>query len=163
MALQLLTQVVIISLLISNFLAKKLTDEWVAILPRKITGAQKYDLEELYKQSPIAEISSSVDTINERTSEIISAKKQIECLNAMTQRQLTASEIQRFFLTKIFPDGLSYKVIALTRPAYDVGGDWYDTFSVGKHSFFVADVCDKGVGSALFMSVFRTDPIQHAL
>ena len=158
MALQLLTQVVITSLLVSNFLAKKLTDEWVAILPRKITGAQKYDLEELYKQSPIAEISSSVDTINERTSEIISAKKQIECLNAMTQRQLsTASEIQRFFLTKIFPDGLSYEVIALTRPAYDVGGDWYDTFSVGKHSFFVvADVCDKGVGSALFMSVFRT-------
>ena len=158
MALQLLTQVVIISLLVSNFLAKKLTDEWVAILPRKNDDAQKYDLEELYKQSPIAEISSSVDTINERTSEIISAKKQIECLNAITQRQLsTASEIQRFFLTKIFPDGLSYEVIALTRPAYDVGGDWYDTFSVGKHSFFVvADVCDKGVGSALFMSVFRT-------
>ena len=39
----------------------------------------------------------------------------------MTQRQLsTASEIQRFFLTKIFPDGLSYEVIAL-KSAYDVG------------------------------------------
>ena len=52
---------------------------------------------------------------------------------------------------------MSYEVTALTRPAYDVCGDWYDTFSIGKHSFFVvADVCDKGVGSALFMSVFRT-------
>ena len=46
---------------------------------------------------------------------------------------------------------------AVTRPAYDVGGDWYDVFTINGHSFFVvADVCDKGVGSALFMSVFRT-------
>ena len=154
--LQLLTQVVVISLLVSNLIASKLTNEWAAILPKK--SSNENNIEELYKQSPITEINESVASINERTSEIISAKKQIEYLNAITQRQLsTAAEIQRFFLAKIFPKGLSYEVTALTRPAYDVGGDWYDTFTIGKHSFFVvADVCDKGVGSALFMSVFRT-------
>jgi serine phosphatase RsbU (regulator of sigma subunit) len=69
----------------------------------------------------------------------------------------TAAEIQDFFLTKNFPELESYKVSALTQPAYDVGGDWYDAFAIDGHSFFVvADVCDKGVGSALFMSVFRT-------
>ena len=157
-ALQLLAQVVVVSLFVSNFIAQKLTNEWAAILPKAGPDAQEVDLEELYIQSPITEISNSVASINDRTSEIIRAKNQIEYLNAITQRQLsTAAEIQRFFLTKVFPDGLSYEVTALTRPAYDVGGDWYDTFTIGKHSFFVvADVCDKGVGSALFMSVFRT-------
>jgi sigma-B regulation protein RsbU (phosphoserine phosphatase) len=157
-ALQLLAQVVVVSLFVSNLIAQRLTDEWAAILPKKSPDVEDVDLEELYIQSPITEISTSVASINDRTSEIIRAKKQIEYLNAIAQRQLsTAAEIQRFFLTKIFPSGLSYEVTALTRPAYDVGGDWYDTFSIGKHSFFVvADVCDKGVGSALFMSVFRT-------
>jgi len=92
------------------------------------------------------------------TAEIIAAKKQIEYLNAITQRQLsTAAEIQSYFLASTFPRDLSYEVSGLTRPAYDVGGDWYDAFTINGHSFFVvADVCDKGVGAALFMSVFRT-------
>ena len=157
-ALEILAQVVVLSLFVSNFVAQRLTNEWAAILPKAGSDAQDADLEELYIQSPITEISNSVASINDRTSEIIRAKNQIEYLNAIAQRQLsTAAEIQRFFLTKVFPEGVSYEVTALTRPAYDVGGDWYDTFTIGKHSFFVvADVCDKGVGSALFMSVFRT-------
>jgi serine phosphatase RsbU (regulator of sigma subunit) len=157
-ALKLLAEVVVIALIVSNVIANRLTNEWIAIIPKRKGDGTVSNLEELYKQSPIAEISSSVDSINERTTEIINAKKQIEYLNAITQRQLnTAAEIQCFFLTKSFPDGLSYEVTGLTRPAYDVGGDWYDAFTINGHSFFVvADVCDKGVGAALFMSVFRT-------
>ena len=158
-ALQLLAEVVLVALIISNLLARKLTNEWSAIIPTP-AGANGItsDMEELYRQSPIAEISSSVDSINERTTLIVKAKKEIEYLNSITQRQLsTAAEIQSFFLTNTFPKDYSYRVTALTRPAYDVGGDWYDVFTVNGHSFFVvADVCDKGVGSALFMSVFRT-------
>jgi serine phosphatase RsbU (regulator of sigma subunit) len=157
-ALKLLAEVVVIALIVSNLIANRLTKEWIAIIPKRNGDGAASNLEELYKQSPITEISSSVDSINERTAEIIAAKKQIEYLNAITQRQLsTAAEIQSFFLTRLFPSGLSYNVTGLTRPAYDVGGDWYDTFTINGHSFFlVADVCDKGVGAALFMSVFRT-------
>jgi len=157
-ALKLLAEVVVIALLISNVIANRLTHEWIAIIPRRDKETTLGNPEEPYKQSPITEISSSVQSINERTAEIVAAKKQIEYLNAVTQRQLsTAAEIQQFFLTGSFPKGLSYEVAGLTRPAYDVGGDWYDVFTINGHSFFVvADVCDKGVGSALFMSVFRT-------
>ena len=43
------------------------------------------------------------------------------------------------------------------RPAYNAGGDWYDIFEVNSKTYLVvADVCDKGVGAALFMSVFRS-------
>lgn len=157
-ALGLLTEVVLIGLVLSNLIANRLTHEWDAIIPCSNRKDITDNLEEPYRQSPITEISSSVDSINLRTAEIIAAKKQIEYLNAITQRQLsTAAEIQQFFLTGSFPKGLSYEVSGLTRPAYDVGGDWYDAFTINGHSFFVvADVCDKGVGAALFMSVFRT-------
>jgi serine phosphatase RsbU (regulator of sigma subunit) len=157
-ALKLLAEVVLVALLLSNIIANRLTHEWTAIIPNRQGETTSGNLEEPYKQSPISEISISVKSINERTAEIIAAKKQIEYLNAITQRQLsTAAEIQRYFLTGSFPQGLSYEVSGLTRPAYDVGGDWYDAFTVNGHSFFVvADVCDKGVGAALFMSVFRT-------
>ncbi len=157
-ALRLLAEVVLVALLLSNIIANRLTHEWTAIIPNRQGETTSGSLEEPYKQSPISEISRSVKSINERTAEIIAAKKQIEYLNAITQRQLsTAAEIQRYFLTGSFPESLSYEVSGLTRPAYDVGGDWYDAFTVNGHSFFVvADVCDKGVGAALFMSVFRT-------
>lgn len=157
-ALRLLAEVVLIALLVSNVIANRLTHEWIAIIPKRQGESAPGNLEEPYRQSPIVEINSSVKSINERTAEIIAAKKQIEYLNAITQRQLsTAAEIQRFFLTGSFPRKLSYEVSGLTRPAYDVGGDWYDAFTMNGHSFFVvADVCDKGVGAALFMSVFRT-------
>ena len=43
------------------------------------------------------------------------------------------------------------------RPALNAGGDWYDAFDLDNKTFvIVADVCDKGVGAALFMSVFRS-------
>lgn len=48
-------------------------------------------------------------------------------------------------------------VPALCEPALSVGADWYDVIPVRSGTVFVlADVCDKGVGSALFMSVFRS-------
>lgn len=161
-ALSVLSAVVVIALAASNFAASLLMREWKAILPaRKRStepGAEDNVRDNTYKNSPITEINASVVEINERTNRILEDKRKIEYLNSITKRQLsTAADIQNYFLTKKFPENSSFEVSALTVPAYDVGGDWYDSFLVGKHSFFVvADVCDKGVGSALFMSVFRT-------
>jgi sigma-B regulation protein RsbU (phosphoserine phosphatase) len=49
------------------------------------------------------------------------------------------------------------QVAALFQPAYEIGADWYDAFELdGLTVVVVADVCDKGVPSALYMSVFRS-------
>ena len=43
-------------------------------------------------------------------------------------------------------------------PAREVAGDFYDAFMLGPDTmgFVVADVCDKGVGAALFMALVRS-------
>jgi serine phosphatase RsbU (regulator of sigma subunit) len=43
-------------------------------------------------------------------------------------------------------------------PAREVAGDFYDAFELpdGNIGLVIADVCDKGVGAALFMTLFRS-------
>lgn len=77
---------------------------------------------------------------------------------AITQKQIdTAKSIQRDFLLTNLPASPSYDVAAFSRPALDIGADWYDMVDIGDYAvLLVADVCDKGVPSALYMSVFRS-------
>lgn len=77
---------------------------------------------------------------------------------AITQKQIdTAKAIQQDFLLASLPADPSYEVEAVSRPALEIGADWYDMVDVGDYAILVvADVCDKGVPSALYMSVFRS-------
>lgn len=69
----------------------------------------------------------------------------------------TARRIQGDFLVKTLPANEQFVLAACSLPALDVGADWYDAMTMGDQTLIVvADVCDKGVGSALYMSVFRT-------
>lgn len=76
-----------------------------------------------------------------------------------------AREIQAGFLPDELPTHPGWDVAARFRPARTVAGDFYDVFPLGNAGapgnashlvFVVADVCDKGVGAALFMALFRS-------
>jgi len=69
-----------------------------------------------------------------------------------------ARTIQRDFLPESLPDVGGMELEAALRPARDVSGDFYDCFLLtsGEVILVVGDVCDKGVGSALFMALFRS-------
>jgi len=77
---------------------------------------------------------------------------------AVSLREIeTAKAIQNNFLPLSVDVASRADVAALCEPALNVGADWYDVIPVQSGTVFVlADVCDKGVGSALFMSVFRS-------
>ena len=67
-------------------------------------------------------------------------------------------QIQAGFLPEVLPAPAGYEVAARFMPAREVAGDFYDAFMLGPHTmgFVVADVCDKGVGAALFMALVRS-------
>lgn len=69
-----------------------------------------------------------------------------------------AREIQAGFLPAELPQPEGWRLAACFEPARQVGGDFYDAFPLedGRIAVVVADVCDKGVGAALFMALFRS-------
>ncbi len=70
-----------------------------------------------------------------------------------------AREIQAGFLPDELPVVAGWDMAACFLPARRVGGDFYDAFPLHgglRLGIIVADVCDKGVGAALFMALFRS-------
>ena len=68
-------------------------------------------------------------------------------------------EIQAGFFPELLPQPAGWEVAALFRSARQVAGDFYDAFPVDRGrlvALVVGDVCDKGVGAALFMALFRS-------
>ena len=67
-------------------------------------------------------------------------------------------KIQRDFLPTTIPNFPDWNIATCFFPAGKVSGDFYDVFkfSDGNVGLVIADVCDKGVGSALYMALFRS-------
>jgi phosphoserine phosphatase RsbU/P len=68
-------------------------------------------------------------------------------------------EIQQGFLPAELPSPDGWDVAVRFEPAREVAGDFYDGFDIvnGRRlAYLVADVCDKGVGAALFMALIRS-------
>jgi len=67
-------------------------------------------------------------------------------------------EIQKNFLPPRLMDLAGWELAAYFKPARQVAGDYYDVFHLpgNRVGLVIADVCDKGVGAALFMALFRS-------
>lgn len=67
-------------------------------------------------------------------------------------------QIQKDFLPRELPRLPGWDIAACFHPARQVSGDFYDAFLLpnGWLAVVIGDVCDKGVGSALFMALIRS-------
>lgn len=67
-------------------------------------------------------------------------------------------QIQAGFLPSELPSARGWDVAAHFRPAREVSGDFYDAFALpgGLMALVITDVCDKGVGAALYMTLLRS-------
>ncbi len=94
----------------------------------------------------------------------ITARKQAETTLLRARRKAEheleiARDIQSSFLVKDYAQPEGWDIAARMRPARHVSGDFYDIFPVRASrqiALIVADVCDKGVGAAMYMAIFRT-------
>ena len=85
-------------------------------------------------------------------------RRQQEHLNKIGNDLKIGRELQENFLPTSLPQPKGWEVAACFHPARDVSGDFYDIFWLTEcHlGLVIADVCNKGVGAALFMALFRT-------
>jgi sigma-B regulation protein RsbU (phosphoserine phosphatase) len=85
---------------------------------------------------------------------------QVESALDVAERDLEIGrQIQAGFFPEKLPEIPGWELAAHFEAARQVAGDFYDVFQLGKSNltaFVIADVCDKGVGAALFMVLFRS-------
>ena len=103
-----------------------------------------------------AEFSSLSDDIN---STVATLKRYIGEAAARIDKELEyAKQIQLSALPSNFPDTENYSIYAQMIAAKEVGGDFYDFYSLDDNTvlFLAADVSGKGIPAAMFMMTAKT-------
>jgi len=84
----------------------------------------------------------------------------IEKARQIAERELEIGrKIQSGFLPAALPVPAGWEIAVHFQPARQVSGDFYDVFAMAEGRYtgiVIADVCDHGVGSALFMALTRS-------
>jgi serine phosphatase RsbU (regulator of sigma subunit) len=92
------------------------------------------------------------------------AKKKLRDLEQLylkgLERELEIGrQIQASFLPDSLPQLPGWEISVYFQAAREVAGDFYDVFKLSREQkigLVIGDVCDKGVGAALFMTLFRS-------
>jgi len=87
------------------------------------------------------------------------AKEKIEAYSkALDEEMEKGKKIQLNFLPSQIPYLSGWEIAFYFHPAKQVSGDFYDAFTLpgDRLGLVIADVCDKGIGSALYMALFRS-------
>jgi two-component system response regulator len=105
-----------------------------------------------------ARIGSSLEKKRLRDQEKLYTQ-QVEALSEMMAKELDKGrQMQKNFLPAHLLTRNGWEFAAYFSPAQQLAGDFYDLFELpgDRLGVVVADVCDKGVGAALFMGLFRS-------
>ncbi len=101
-----------------------------------------------------------VEALCAHTAVILSNQRLLERQEMLTKIEndiKIGRQIQRDFMPATIPEVEGWQVAAQFFPAREVAGDFYDIFKMnGFIVLIIADVCDKGVGAALFMALIRS-------
>jgi sigma-B regulation protein RsbU (phosphoserine phosphatase) len=102
----------------------------------------------------LGNIAGSIESIRDVTE----MRRNEETLERSKSELRIASDIQRSFLPEHIPPVAGFDLAAISVPAMEVGGDFYD-FIPGRDGglgMVIADVSGKSVPAALFMALSRT-------
>jgi sigma-B regulation protein RsbU (phosphoserine phosphatase) len=97
--------------------------------------------------------------LNQSLHSLGKANQKIEAYSRTLDQEIEkCRQIQMSFLPKKLPQLPGWHIEEFFFPATRVSGDFYDAFLLpgGYVGLVIGDVCDKGVGSALFMALFRS-------
>ena len=114
------------------------------------------------KPIDLDDLSVTIEKAIEQIEYVHQMQKEHSQLESLKGDLAIACEIQQAILPRVFPpfpeDSDKLDIAASMTPAKDVGGDFYDFFSIDddRIGFVIADVSGKGIPAAIFMAVSRT-------
>lgn len=107
------------------------------------------ELDQLLLDSIARQVAASLE--NEYLHKQAIEKEKIE------QEITVAASIQKRILPESLPIINGYDIAGINIPSREVGGDYYDCFSLsnGRYALIIADVAGKGIGAALLVSTLN--------
>jgi serine phosphatase RsbU (regulator of sigma subunit) len=99
-----------------------------------------------------------IDELRAKIAQLEAAQAGLVMKERMERELELAREVQQSVLPRTFPHVSGYTFAARNEPARQVGGDFYDVFSVDEAhvGLVIADVSDKGLPAALYMALTRS-------
>ena len=97
--------------------------------------------------------------VRERTADLQQKNEELEKVRKRVDEELRiARSLQGAILPREIPESEAYVGSAMMTPAQELGGDFYDCFTLpdGRLGIVIADVSGKGVPAAFFMAIVRT-------
>jgi len=112
---------------------------------------------DLSKSAPVT-THDEIGELSKNFNQMIEGLRERERIKMVEFELEKGRQIQMEFLPTKIPQVPNYEIATSFYPAGKVSGDFYDVFALpdGRISLVIADVCDKGVGSALYMALFRS-------
>jgi serine phosphatase RsbU (regulator of sigma subunit) len=101
---------------------------------------------------------SLIEALREKISQLEAAQVELAHKERLERELELARQVQQSLLPHSFPVYAGYTFAAHSEPAREVGGDFYDVFSIddGCFGIVIGDVSDKGMAAALFMALTRS-------
>jgi sigma-B regulation protein RsbU (phosphoserine phosphatase) len=116
------------------------------------------DLDYKIKVKVKDEIGQLANTFNEMTTKLKQAQIELIEKERMKQELQIAQRIQQSLLPSKLPTLAGYSIASYYQATTEVGGDYFDVFTLTPHSIglVIADVSGKGVPAALLMAVSKS-------
>ena len=145
--------IILVSRMLAHIFVRKIAKP-IENLSKSVTKVAKGDLSKMVPVTTQDEIGQLAMNFNTMIEEL----REWERVKEIEFELEKGQAIQREFLPRNIPKLPNYKIAASFQPAGKVSGDFYDVFLLpgGCLGLVIADVCDKGVGSALYMALFRS-------
>ncbi len=116
----------------------------------------------------VADLGKSFNAMTGRLTDTIQKLQETTAAKERMQTELAIGHNIQMSMVPLnfpaYPDRPEFDIHAALKPAFEVGGDFYDFFLIDEDTLCVciADVSGKGVPAALFMAVTRTLVKAHA-
>lgn len=101
---------------------------------------------------------SEIGQLGENFNQMVRGLREWQRIKTIEMELEKGRAIQQDFLPRELPRHPNWDIATRFQPAREVSGDFYDAFDLpgGMLGLVIADVCDKGVGSALYMALIRS-------